>query len=70
VIMLEFCAKDLWLGAPNTMHTANLLKTQLYIMDEKDSRRKTRIRNGLTERFHATTWVADARLHFQVRVYR
>nr|CAD2160221.1 unnamed protein product [Meloidogyne enterolobii] len=56
--------KGMWLGAPGTVQTTNIVKIKLYMLNENENGRKQGIRSGHTVLTFCTTWDKGCRIFF------
>jgi translation elongation factor EF-Tu-like GTPase len=54
----------MWLGAPKSIQTSNILKASVYLLAPHEDGRKTAIRPSYTNQVFCSTWDRPGRLYF------
>ncbi|CEF68511.1 Elongation factor Tu, mitochondrial [Strongyloides ratti] len=55
--------RGMWLGTPGSIKTTNLLKAELYLLDESEGGRKVGIRTNYSDTVFCSTWDQVGRFH-------
>lgn len=55
----------MWLGAPGSIQTSNVLKANIYLLTPEEDGRRTAIRQGYTNRVFCSTWDRPGRIYFK-----
>lgn len=64
-LISESVNRGMWLGAPGTVMTTNIVKVKLYMLNEHENGRKQGIRSGLSCITFCSTWDKGCRVFFE-----